>query len=215
MTYLGRGKKKPAQKQLQLERGTRKHQAQWNRVRRCSRYDSRDSHAVFDKDHGEAGCPSATHRSQQWSRYPPSSHTLHQSMCMCPKKSVAPWKACTATGFWQISGAHIEAVSYRDLWHYGRAPWWNTSWRTTVCRSTHEEDHRELSSEGGTLCWIRGRVWRSSPEEETVAEKICDDLCHPHSLSPCADATVQKKVEKIRSEAQEEQSGFGSIFVKI
>jgi len=74
--------------------------------------EQRFSPAAFDKDHGEAGCPSAVHRGPRWSRSPPVAHGRpHAGAGGCPKEVVTLWGARAGAGFWQ------------DLWtHGGRCP---------------------------------------------------------------------------------------------
>lgn len=54
--------------------------------RKCSRCCSRDSPAVHVEDHGEAGCPYATHRRLQWIRW------------KCPEERWSPWRSHAKAG---------------------------------------------------------------------------------------------------------------------
>ena len=71
-------------------------QGQRRKGRRCSRCQSTDSPVAHGEDHGETGCPTATHGGPQWSRSPPAAWGgLHAGAGGCALKDCSPWERPT------------------------------------------------------------------------------------------------------------------------
>ena len=157
-----------------------RHQGQWGRRR--SHWSS-DSPAVYEEDHGEAGCPPAACRSPRWSRSPPAAcGGPHVGAGGCPKEAVTLWKACTGSGScgtcrpvereeptlkhvccqysWPHGGLSVEPSVPEGLQHVERILAGAVGEELRPTGRTHiGEVCGGLSPVGGTPWWSRGRVW--------------------------------------------------------
>lgn len=170
-----------------------RHQCQWRRRRRCFRYQSWDSTAAPDKDHGDP----------QWGRCQPD-WEFHIEIDAWPTEAVMLWE--TFLGFWQ------------NLWPTGkRSPHWSkfagrtcdlignlwssvflkdcTPWRVP-CWS------RTVSCEGPSCSGEICEVFLSCPAEAAVTELCVVMCCEPHSPASLRGRRWRSEINEVKTRKQ-------------